>query len=61
MVRNRLVLVVICAAACSSGPEPRPADTSQPSAPPAAGRKNGLNGYYRAGSDHRKDGQAVGW
>jgi gamma-glutamyltranspeptidase/glutathione hydrolase len=21
----------------------------------------GLNGYYRAGSDFRKDGQAVGW
>jgi gamma-glutamyltranspeptidase/glutathione hydrolase len=21
----------------------------------------GLGGYYRAGSDHRKDGQAVGW
>jgi hypothetical protein len=20
-----------------------------------------LNGYYRAGSDHRKDGEAVGW
>ena len=25
------------------------------------GRKGGLGGYYRAGSDHRKDGQAVGW
>jgi gamma-glutamyltranspeptidase/glutathione hydrolase len=25
-----------------------------------AGR-SGLRGYYRAGSDHRKDGQAVGW
>jgi gamma-glutamyltranspeptidase/glutathione hydrolase len=23
--------------------------------------KGKLNGYYRAGSDHRKDGQAVGW
>jgi gamma-glutamyltranspeptidase/glutathione hydrolase len=20
-----------------------------------------VNGYYRAGSDHRKDGEAVGW
>src|SRR5215475_6839132 len=24
-------------------------------------RSGGLGGYYRAGSDHRKDGQAVGW
>jgi gamma-glutamyltranspeptidase/glutathione hydrolase len=29
--------------------------------PPPPGRRNGLGGYYRAGSDHRKDGQAVGW
>jgi gamma-glutamyltranspeptidase/glutathione hydrolase len=29
-----------------------------PTAPPAS---TGLGGYYRAGSDHRKDGQAVGW
>jgi len=29
-------------------PPPDPADTSPP-------------GIYRAGSDHRKDGQAVGW
>jgi gamma-glutamyltranspeptidase/glutathione hydrolase len=32
--------------------------------PPGA-RESGsvqrLNGFYRAGSDHRKDGQAVGW
>jgi gamma-glutamyltranspeptidase/glutathione hydrolase len=27
-------------------------------APPAPG---GSHGFYRAGSDHRKDGQAVGW
>ena len=27
----------------------------------ASGRKSALGGYYRAGSDHRKDGQAVGW
>ncbi len=25
------------------------------------GKRPGLGGYYRAGSDHRKDGQAVGW
>jgi gamma-glutamyltranspeptidase/glutathione hydrolase len=30
-------------------------------AAPASGRKNGPAGYYRAGSDPRKDGQAVGW
>jgi gamma-glutamyltranspeptidase/glutathione hydrolase len=24
-------------------------------------RDQGVNGFYRAGSDHRKDGQAVGW
>jgi gamma-glutamyltranspeptidase / glutathione hydrolase len=24
-------------------------------------RTNPLNGYYQAGSDHRRDGQAVGW
>jgi gamma-glutamyltranspeptidase/glutathione hydrolase len=32
---------------------------------PASGQPAGdaprLNGYYRAGSDHRKDGEAVGW
>jgi gamma-glutamyltranspeptidase / glutathione hydrolase len=27
----------------------------------AAGANTGLAGYYRAGSDHRKDGQAAGW
>jgi gamma-glutamyltranspeptidase/glutathione hydrolase len=33
-----------------------------PTTPPAASSANtGLAGYYRAGSDHRKDGQAVGW
>jgi gamma-glutamyltranspeptidase/glutathione hydrolase len=37
-----------------------------PTTPPAstglaAGLAAGLGGYYRAGSDHRKDGQAVGW
>jgi gamma-glutamyltranspeptidase/glutathione hydrolase len=26
-----------------------------------AGAKHGGSGYYRAGSDFRKDGQAVGW
>ena len=25
------------------------------------GKRPELGGYYRAGSDHRKDGQAVGW
>jgi gamma-glutamyltranspeptidase/glutathione hydrolase len=32
-------------------------------APPPAGRNGApaAHGYYRAGSDHRKDGQAVGW
>jgi len=29
--------------------------------PAASGASTGLAGYYRAGSDHRKDGQAVGW
>jgi len=29
--------------------------------PAATGASAGLAGYYRAGSDHRKDGQAVGW
>jgi Gamma-glutamyltranspeptidase len=28
---------------------------------PGAASAGGLGGYYRAGSDHRKDGQAVGW
>jgi gamma-glutamyltranspeptidase/glutathione hydrolase len=33
-----------------------------PSTPrPATDPNTGLAGYYRAGSDHRKDGQAVGW
>ena len=33
-----------------------------PTTPPAnTGLAAGLGGYYRAGSDHRKDGQAVGW
>jgi gamma-glutamyltranspeptidase/glutathione hydrolase len=26
-----------------------------------AGEDGGVNGFYRAGSDHRKDGEAVGW
>jgi len=30
--------------------EPRPYDDHHP-----------VNGFYRAGSDHRKDGEAVGW
>ena len=30
--------------------------------PPAAGTGSaGTHGIYRAGSDHRKDGEAVGW
>ena len=32
-----------------------------PTTTPATGANSGLAGYYRAGSDHRKDGQAVGW
>jgi len=28
---------------------------------PAPDSKSELEGYYRAGSDHRKDGEAVGW
>jgi gamma-glutamyltranspeptidase / glutathione hydrolase len=34
--------------------------TPDPGAP-AGGSGEGINGFYRAGSDHRKDGQAVGW
>jgi len=34
--------------------------TPDPDAP-ASGSREGLKGYYRAGSDHRKDGQAVGF
>jgi gamma-glutamyltranspeptidase / glutathione hydrolase len=30
-------------------------------APPAAGGSAAVHGFYRAGSDHRKDGEAVGW
>jgi gamma-glutamyltranspeptidase/glutathione hydrolase len=33
---------------------PLPAEQQGPGGPK-------LNGYYRAGSDHRKDGEAVGW
>ena len=32
-----------------------------PSKASATGSMQRVNGYYRAGSDHRKDGQAVGW
>jgi gamma-glutamyltranspeptidase/glutathione hydrolase len=32
-----------------------------PAAPAAAGAAPPAHGFYRAGSDHRKDGQAVGW
>jgi len=39
--------------------------TPDPSLPPVTNFSKGsqapLNGYYRAGSDHRKDGEAVGW
>ncbi|WXA85268.1 gamma-glutamyltransferase family protein [Pendulispora rubella] len=31
------------------------------SASPAGARMPRVRGFYRAGSDHRKDGQAVGW
>jgi gamma-glutamyltranspeptidase/glutathione hydrolase len=30
-------------------------------APPATGGTGAAHGFYRAGSDHRKDGEAVGW
>jgi gamma-glutamyltranspeptidase / glutathione hydrolase len=30
-------------------------------APATAGTAPPAHGFYRAGSDHRKDGQAVGW
>jgi gamma-glutamyltranspeptidase/glutathione hydrolase len=36
------------------------ADPNPPGAR-ASGSVQRLNGFYRAGSDHRKDGQAVGW
>jgi len=32
-----------------------------PAADLSSSGKKGLGGYYRAGPDHRKDGQAVGW
>jgi gamma-glutamyltranspeptidase/glutathione hydrolase len=36
-------------------------DPTQPT-PQSPGRDEGaVNGFYRAGSDHRKDGEAVGW
>jgi len=38
--------------------------TPDPKEPPPNGSKNSqqpVNGYYRAGTDHRKDGIAVGW
>ena len=36
--------------------------TPDPNAPPAAGNApQPIQGFYRAGSDHRKDGQAVGY
>jgi gamma-glutamyltranspeptidase/glutathione hydrolase len=35
-------------------------DPSLPAPDPAVGDRP-VNGLYRAGSDHRKDGQAVGW
>jgi gamma-glutamyltranspeptidase/glutathione hydrolase len=34
---------------------PRPAHSDEP------GSAKRVNGYYRSGSDFRKDGQAVGW
>jgi len=39
-------------------------DAEGPPSGPDGGQKKGdkaVNGYYRAGSDHRKDGGAVGW
>jgi len=36
--------------------------TPDPNAPPASGNTpQPIQGFYRAGSDHRKDGQAVGY
>ncbi|HKD46697.1 MAG TPA: gamma-glutamyltransferase family protein [Rhizomicrobium sp.] len=38
--------------------------TPDPKEPPPDGRKDSqlpINGYYRAGTDHRKDGIALGW
>lgn len=35
--------------------------TPYPGDSPAAGSGAPLNGFYRAGSDHRKDGLAIGW
>jgi gamma-glutamyltranspeptidase / glutathione hydrolase len=32
-----------------------------PAAPNAGEPAQAVHGFYRAGSDHRKDGQAVGW
>jgi gamma-glutamyltranspeptidase / glutathione hydrolase len=32
-----------------------------PPAPAAPGAAAPAHGFYRAGSDHRKDGEAVGW
>jgi len=34
---------------------------ADPSAAPAAGTAKHVPGYYRSGSDFRKDGEAVGW
>jgi gamma-glutamyltranspeptidase/glutathione hydrolase len=32
-----------------------------PAAPKAETSAQPVHGFYRSGSDHRKDGQAVGW
>jgi gamma-glutamyltranspeptidase / glutathione hydrolase len=36
-------------------------DPSEPAPDPGKTGAKPINGFYRAGSDHRKDGGAVGW
>ncbi len=36
-------------------------DPNEPAPRMAPGDQTPINGFYRAGSDHRKDGEAVGW
>jgi gamma-glutamyltranspeptidase/glutathione hydrolase len=36
-------------------------DPSEPAPDPGKTGATPINGFYRAGSDHRKDGGAVGW
>ena len=51
-VRRRLPGDPVHARSAAAGADLRPAERDR--GPP-------VNGVYRAGSDHRKDGQAVGW